>query len=393
MNISNLCINGFIDLSTSLPIDRRIFVNPNNNSIGNSRYINPVTGDYLFNSNGKIAGLIGMQQAVYLSLVTVLGSSAVISLGQTYSTIQVITQNFNQDIQNSVNLALANLINNGSISLDNVSVTKKSNSVELLISWTDNTITLSQSNLLNYGGPKVAVPQRHSTSPNLGLSPGQIVFLEAWYRADQGIDAPNSILQGWYDQSGVVDKIYDSNRNALQTTIADQPLFIGSNSDFNYKPIVNFSGSDQLTTGNWNDGYIGLPTTIFMIMEWTDNSSNYVAFDGSDNDFYFENDHGMLKINAGSNATGSSASTGVQAYILVFNGNQSYYQQSSFNKSNFSGDCGNNMASGLTIGNITGSNMAGSSIAELAVFAGELSGYYRDNLMVYAHNKYSIEIN
>lgn len=400
-NISNCCVSQFNIPITSTPIDRRLFIVPENNSIGDNRRIDPDTGDYSFGSNGKIEGLVGIQQQVYLSLLTVLGSSASINLGSTINNIQVIGTNINQDITNSINLALAPLIAANQISLNNVSIIPANTTTGFVVNvdWTDLTQTQSQLNNLQIGsGNVISSYTIYNCSLSRGISPREISFCEADYRADRGIVAQYGLVSQWWNECGASEDggpPFDMGRNAIQNTIANQPRFNASDGYLNFQPSITFSSNQWLQTGIWTDGYIDGYTTIFMVGYWKDNNATYNAFDGyGSNSYTLENVSGTLKFNAGSTATGGSTNGNASAWIIVLKpgNNNSYYRQNSNATTTFTGSIGNNVPLGFTIGNSLAGNNGGITLGQISVMNGELSKYYQDALMQYAKNRFNIGI-
>lgn len=108
------------------------------NSIGGGRFIDPVTRDYAIDSEtGRLVGQDSVQQLVYLALVTVKGSSAVTNLGQSFTSIQLKTENIDVIIKNEVNLALKKLITQKLITLNDVVVDFVNGAARIRVVWTD----------------------------------------------------------------------------------------------------------------------------------------------------------------------------------------------------------------------------------------------------------------
>ena len=85
-------------------------------SVGNNRFIDPETKDYVIDSEtGRLVGQDAMQSMVYLALVTVKESSAVFGLGQTFSSIKQITPNIEAQITDEVNRDLNHITFKSSI--------------------------------------------------------------------------------------------------------------------------------------------------------------------------------------------------------------------------------------------------------------------------------------
>lgn len=118
--------------------DLRILIDSTGQRLG-ARYIDPITRDYVLNANGHIAGMNGIQQEVYLAILTVLGSSVDPGLGQTFSSIRILTDNTINLITNSVNVALNDLIKSNKISLTGINVIRDENAnrIRINIFWVD----------------------------------------------------------------------------------------------------------------------------------------------------------------------------------------------------------------------------------------------------------------
>ena len=132
---------------TQVSARRRTIWKDENNTQGQVRLIDTATGDYKFSSDGLIVGGNGIEQMVYLALVTVKGTSAVRSLGQNFSNIRTLRDNVQSEIQEEVRLALDNLVEQKKISIENVFVDKfpdNPSRIRILIQWKDLTANLDQ---------------------------------------------------------------------------------------------------------------------------------------------------------------------------------------------------------------------------------------------------------
>jgi hypothetical protein len=95
-------------------------------TVQRARYLNLQTGDYEVDDNGNFVGMDAVQQQVLMCMFTTFGT-AVSPIGQTLGNILVITPNIQGQVQAAVQTALANLINNGSLTLGTVSTKRKPN--------------------------------------------------------------------------------------------------------------------------------------------------------------------------------------------------------------------------------------------------------------------------
>lgn len=394
-NINQICVNALLQPTVITPVDRRIFVQPDNNTIGDASYINSTTGDYLFNDNGNVSGLNGVQQQVFLALSTQLGSSAVVNLGQSLTSIRVITNNINSDISNYINLALVKLINSGSILLNNITTNKiGSNSLEIVVDWTD--LTTTQIQQLNFG-PNAVKPNNYfyDSESTVGISPEQISSIETWYRADRGVVAPNNLVSAWFNESGFIDDGYafDAGRDLYQGTISKQPILNSSDGYLNFQPSITFANNARLQSGSWFDGYEGNPVTVVCVGYWKNITGTFKMFDGYGiSSMYCESNAGTLKIHETADAVGGSINTSANVFIIVFNDSYSYYKQSSNTKVVFTGSPGESNPTGITVGGGLTDGFSGFTMAEFALFDGELSQWYQDALNVFLGNRYAIKI-
>jgi hypothetical protein len=127
---------GFGSPSTTNPFNKTILID-DFGVPGQTRFIDPTTGDYKFNSNGRLVGGNGIQQLVYLALLTVRGSSAMENLGQSFSNVKTMGTNYITLVKNEVNKALKDLIDQKKISLIDVNVTRLNNTSRIDIKWKD----------------------------------------------------------------------------------------------------------------------------------------------------------------------------------------------------------------------------------------------------------------
>ena len=143
---------GFGSISTETYTSRQDLViddGPLKGQIGDCRLIDPITKDYKYNDNGYMVGGIGIQQQVYLALLTVKGSSAQLNLGQEYSNVRTIGSNFEVLITQEVEASLFTLTDSKKIKLNNVVPIKDSNNntlVRIDVKWTDLTTNIDHVN-------------------------------------------------------------------------------------------------------------------------------------------------------------------------------------------------------------------------------------------------------
>lgn len=107
---------GYGVASSAIPLKGRITPNDIGRSTG-ARFIDARKGDYVINEDGRCIGMTPGQQAVYLAAKTVRGTSAVKSMGQTLSEIEVITENAKSAVEQKLNEALQPAVDGGLITI------------------------------------------------------------------------------------------------------------------------------------------------------------------------------------------------------------------------------------------------------------------------------------
>jgi hypothetical protein len=117
-------------------IERQEFLD-DNGKVQNARFIDPNSGDYVF-KNGYKKGGNDIEQQVYLALATVKNTSTQYNLGQTFSRLQVISSNFQKQVETRVSEALLDLTSSNKITLDRVKIIKKGvGEVQFIIYYTN----------------------------------------------------------------------------------------------------------------------------------------------------------------------------------------------------------------------------------------------------------------
>jgi hypothetical protein len=113
------------------------------------RFINPATGDYVFTADGRLLGMDTVPQLVLLAMMTTLGSSAIPTLGQTYTQIQEKSRDFQQQMATAITSALADLIKRKFVKVNSITVQQPPSNPDagmVLFQWTDLTTGLSYKN-------------------------------------------------------------------------------------------------------------------------------------------------------------------------------------------------------------------------------------------------------
>ena len=115
--------NGLSTPPINVPPDRRDLLDYNgSNTIQSSRYINPETHDFEVSSDNLLQGMNAVNQQVLLAVNTTFNTSVLNGFGQDFSSIKIITPNIRNQVLSVLNQALSNLINNGLISIETVSI-------------------------------------------------------------------------------------------------------------------------------------------------------------------------------------------------------------------------------------------------------------------------------
>lgn len=98
------------------------------NNLFEARYIDPITKDYVYNSDGSMQNMPRNRQRVTMSLLTTQTSSTTLpeSFGNSVPFIQKIDDKIDSEVETRVRSALQQLIDDGSITLENVTVEEDS---------------------------------------------------------------------------------------------------------------------------------------------------------------------------------------------------------------------------------------------------------------------------
>jgi|SRR5579859_1668256 len=99
------------------------------------RYIDPVTKSYKFTADGRLYGLGTAQQLVQLALTQVRGSSCVPQDGQTFATIREKTDDFKNRVARAVSDALASLVRQKIVRIENITVYETPAAPDAAIGW------------------------------------------------------------------------------------------------------------------------------------------------------------------------------------------------------------------------------------------------------------------
>ena len=128
-----------IPLPVAVPPDRREYVD-GNNQIQNARYINPLTMDFEISANGHFVGENLVDQQVYLALITDFGTACQADLGNKIKTVKMITPGIITTVSTIINSCLSNLVQAGSITINNlqVALTQQPGQISIQLTFTNN---------------------------------------------------------------------------------------------------------------------------------------------------------------------------------------------------------------------------------------------------------------
>jgi len=89
----------------------KVLRNEQNGESTGSRRIDPVTGDYVLDDNGRILGMDDVKHLVFMAVATDKGSSAMRQLGHELRRIDRITSNFTRRVDSTLRAAVQHLVN------------------------------------------------------------------------------------------------------------------------------------------------------------------------------------------------------------------------------------------------------------------------------------------
>lgn len=107
-----------------------------------SRMIDPVTKDYVFDSNGRILGMPDVHQLVLLAVSTRKGSSAMRELGQELERIPRITANTARRVDSTLRASVQHLVDQGLITVTGTTVETGDARIRAVLLWRDLTATI-----------------------------------------------------------------------------------------------------------------------------------------------------------------------------------------------------------------------------------------------------------
>lgn len=132
---------------SNFPIDRRDLLNyTGDNTIQSSRYIDPVTHDFVVSTTNHLEGMNAVEQAVMLAVNTTFNSSAQPSFGQNFGNIKLITPQIQAQVANTVQQTLTTLIRSKQITLQSIQFTNNGlGQISVQFAYNNNTLGNSAS--------------------------------------------------------------------------------------------------------------------------------------------------------------------------------------------------------------------------------------------------------
>ena len=190
--------------------------------------------------------------------------------------------------------------------------------------------------------------------------------LGAWYESSEGITLNGPDVSQWDDKSG-------NDHHLVQTTAADQPLFVPSDSDFNDKPAIQFDGVNEFMDTSAFAAAQSQPNTILFVAKLESLPAGFIylvdGINGASEHLIGVHSTGSVwRIRAGNSLLGSSANTSLHVFVARFNTTLSTFHVDG-GAADISGDAGSNSLTGLTLGTSSSHSIfVNMSIAELKLY-------------------------
>ena len=380
--LSTLNLTGYDRFVAATPIDRRLLIDPNTGTIRNSRLINSVTNDYVMGANGHLEGMSGIQQAVYLAIVTRLGSTAQYNLGQNLSSIRVIGSNTTTQIQNSIVAALNSLIINKQILVQNISVQISptvATAALVTVNWIDLSTNNAQVTILGGAPPQWQTTHNQFSSPNIPtytnsyipFTPSSISGLDLWMDAGQNISFIASTLNvsTWTDIASSI--VFTTNIGTQSYNLADK--------NYNNWETISFTGRMSATVS------ISQPFTVYVVGEIVATNNNIITSSievGNNSSAY-------LVASDGTN-TLSSVVSSYDPFVVaaIYNGGNSLFYANAGSIPTSAGILGTAISGQLNIG---GSGMTG-KVATILIYSGAHNASNVKTIVDFLGEKYAIGV-
>jgi hypothetical protein len=219
------------------------------------------------------------------------------------------------------------------------------------------------------------------------ISNGNVLLLDS----RKGISIGTNGVAVWPDQSSVPD----INKNCLQTTGANQPIYTMANSLFAGKPSLDFNGTtDFLVSGTWNQPLVQ-PFTIIAVGVLNSTTGVQVIVDNLAGTTELDQNGGTAQIFAGSVLADTTATVLTNPFVFggIYNGASS---QLFLNKKTGQtvGAGGANGMTGMTIGSLAGggSDWWNGSIVFVAAWNRTLSAAEMSAMMDWLGTTYGLTI-
>jgi hypothetical protein len=111
------------------------------------RFLDPITKDYRFASDGRLLGMGTVPQLVQLALTTTFGSSCIPSLGQRFTLIQEKGANFSKQLTSAITNCLSDLVTRKLVQIVSVTATDPGTNPDAglgVLQWLDLTTGIEQ---------------------------------------------------------------------------------------------------------------------------------------------------------------------------------------------------------------------------------------------------------
>lgn len=124
--------------STTTVSTAQLFADGQTGTIGSGRKIDPGTRQYAFDSDGNPVGQDAIPQQVYLAYATVKGSSILADLGESFTEVGTIGDDFQERLTALAQAPVQYLIDQGSLELISVQVDRLGPSgAKIQVHWRD----------------------------------------------------------------------------------------------------------------------------------------------------------------------------------------------------------------------------------------------------------------
>lgn len=123
----------------------KILISSQDGQAKTAKKLDPLSGQYVIDSLGRFEGTDTVPQLVMLRAKTVRGSSSLPNFGQSFTSIDRIRDNIQEEVTNAVNVAMDDLVRGKLIAINSVTIERFNTSgLIIVMRWTDLTTQLEQ---------------------------------------------------------------------------------------------------------------------------------------------------------------------------------------------------------------------------------------------------------